>query len=95
MFIILLILISECRNYGDLRLQQTTTTNYDNGTASVSGILQFCSSYGSWRTVCENNFTDANINQFCNNLGYSSEYAHDALIFVFMIIFFRWFIVNE
>ena len=67
------LLFSECRNYGDLRLQETTTTNYDNGTASVSGILQFCES-STWSTVCENNFTDTNINQFCSNFGYTSTF---------------------
>ena len=61
----------ECREFGDLRLQQTTTTNYANGTTGVSGILQFCE-YNTWRTVCENNYTDNDVQRFCKDFGYTS-----------------------
>ncbi len=63
----------ECQIFGRVRLQQTTTTNFDNGTAAVSGIIQFCE-YSTWRTVCENNYTDFEADLFCKQFGYTSKY---------------------
>ena len=75
----------ECSNFGGVRLQQTNVTNFDNGTAAVSGILQFCD-YNTWRTVCENNYTDVDYNQFCVSLGYNSE-LDTHLLYMYIVQF--------
>ena len=61
----------DCPGFGSVRLVQTNTSNYDNGTTGVSGVLQFCNN-NEWNTVCDNNLTDFDTDRFCAQFGYNS-----------------------
>ncbi len=47
--------------------------------------MQFCE-YNTWRTVCENNYTDFDYGRFCTQFGYNSEFMYSIIIIIIIIM---------
>ena len=66
---------TECNNYGDIRLVNTTKAYNSDGTTDVTGVVEFCND-GAWNTVCEDGITPYDATQFCRQYGYTSKRIH-------------------
>ena len=65
-------LSTECNNFGDIRLVDTSVQNNDDGTTDVAGVLEFCND-GTWNTVCMDSITPNDANRLCNQYGFNSK----------------------
>ena len=66
---------TECNNYGDIRLVNTTKAYNSDGTTDVTGVVEFCND-GVWNTVCEDGITPNDATRFCQEYGYTSKRIH-------------------
>lgn len=64
--------LTECSDHGNIRLTQTTTEFYSNGTSGLIGNLQFCTGL-TWTGVCGSALGGSNATIFCRQLGYASK----------------------
>ena len=82
---------TECSSDGQVRLTDTDTVYYNNGTSGTTGNVEYCYN-GRWRGICQNNLNDSHARVFCGAFGYNSEFEK---LFLNFIINFRWFIYLE
>ena len=61
----------ECNSY-DIRLVDTSVQYNSDGTADVTGVVEFCND-NTWNTVCEDGITPNDATQFCREYGYDSK----------------------
>ena len=66
-------LYTECSTFGQVRLTDTVTAYYNNGTSGTTGNVEFCNS-GTWNGVCQNDLNNSDANIFCQRFGYNSEF---------------------
>ncbi|XP_019854701.1 PREDICTED: uncharacterized protein LOC109583709 [Amphimedon queenslandica] len=62
---------AECSTFGQVRLTDTNTVYYSNGTSGTTGNVEFCNS-GTWNGVCQNDLDNSDANIFCRSFGYNN-----------------------
>ena len=64
-------ILSECID-GSVRLYNNQIASTDDGTLTITGILEVCAD-NKWATVCDNGTDDAALQRACEVMGYAGE----------------------